>query len=577
MTTPRVRAEAIRTLCAQMRNSTAAAAIVTVYMVATAWAFSPYARILEWLGVQLASQVAREILRRRFLSRERRDDELEPWARASAIYMGVAGVIWGATIVLFAHVEQPVTIALTLCGLYGISGGSVPGNAYNPPGLFAFVGAIFAIVLVRMLTIGTFDYALLGFASAGFALIMIGFCRVQARSIAETLAIRFENEALLAALAIEKADAEAARARAESASLAKSQFLAAASHDLRQPLYALGLFSASLKELKLDAAGRETVARIGGSIGAMERLFDGLLDISKLEAGAVVAHPEPVDVDALFDRLSGYHRPIALAKGLDLRLRSDGEWVLSDPVLLEQVLSNLVANAIRCTDAGGVLIAVRHREGQSRFEVWDTGIGIAEPDRARIFEEFVQLGNPERDRRKGLGLGLSIARRAAELLGAQIAVASRPGRGSRFSFCQPPTTAAAPSPPRLPVARSVARGRVLVIDDDADVRAALGELLRRWDVAHDLASSAEDARRLATGGDHALILCDQRLPGETNGLALLAELGALQPTAARMLITADFDPALLAAADAAGIPLLHKPVAPDTLKALVGADLSPLR
>jgi two-component system, sensor histidine kinase len=566
----RVRAESIRTLYLQMRNATAAAMIVTVYMAATAWAFSPHDAVLGWLAVQLLSQVGRETLRRRFFARAPADDELEPWARRSALYMGVAGAIWGSTMLLFAHPGQPITVALTLCGLYGISGGSVPGNAYNPAGLYAFVGTIFAFVLARLLAIGDFDYAVLGFASVGFALIMIGFCRVQARAIGESFRIRFENEELLAALAREKAEADAARTKAESASLAKSQFLAAASHDLRQPLYALGLFSASLKELKLDAAGRETVARIGGSIGAMERLFDGLLDISKLEAGAVIAHPEPVNIDALFDRLSGYHRPIALAKGLDLRLHSDGEWVMTDPVLIEQVMSNLIANAIRCTETGGVLIAARPRDGALRFEVWDTGIGIAEADRARIFEEFVQLCNPERDRRKGLGLGLSIARRAAELLGARIAVASRPGKGSRFSFCQPLSEAHEATPVVTPAPTTAAQGRVLVIDDDNDVRTALGELLSRWGVAHDLAANGVEARAAAASGQYALILCDYRLP-DANGLDLLADLSALQPDAARTLITADFAPKLIAEAEARGIPLRHKPLAPETLRALVGA------
>lgn len=567
----RVRAESIRTLYLQMRNATAAAMIVTVYMAATAWAFSPHDTVLLWLAVQLVSQIWREALRRRFFAQAPADARLEPWARRSALYMAAAGAIWGTTILLFAHPAQPITVALTLCGLYGISGGSVPGNAYNPAGLYAFVGTIFAFVLVRLLAIGDFDYAVLGFASVGFALIMIGFCRVQARAIGKSFRIRFENEELLAALAREKAEADAARAKAESASLAKSQFLAAASHDLRQPLYALGLFSASLKELKLDAAGRETVARIGGSIGAMERLFDGLLDISKLEAGAVVAHPEPVDVDALFDRLSGYHRPIAVAKGLDLRLRSDGQWVLSDYVLLEQVLSNLVANAIRCTERGGVLIAVRRRDGALRFEVWDTGIGIADADRTRIFEEFVQLGNPERDRRKGLGLGLSIARRAAELLGAHIGVISRPGQGSRFSLCQPLSEACATIAPAAPVPAPPAQGRILVIDDDNDVRMALGELLTRWGVAHDLAATGAEARAAAAAGQYALILCDHRLP-DANGLQLLVDLAALQPDAARTLITADYAPALLVEAETQGIPLRHKPLAPETLRALVGAD-----
>jgi CheY-like chemotaxis protein len=381
---------------------------------------------------------------------------------------------------------------------------------------------------------------------------------------------------------VQTAEAESARHKAERASLAKSQFLAAASHDLRQPLYALSLFSASLDELKLDAGGRAVVANIQDSIGVMESLFDGLLDLSKLEAGVVQPRLAPVAVDSLFDRLCQYFHPIATARGLDLRFRSDGEWVRSDAALLEQVLGNLIANALRCTTRGGVLVAARRRAGAVRLDVWDTGIGIAAADLQRIFEEFVQLGNAERDRRKGLGLGLSIASRSAALIDATIDVSSRPGRGSRFGFSQPLATEAPAITPaasrKMPQALPATLAwdsnlPVLLVEDDHSVRLALSDLLGRWGVRFDIAADGDAALRLVNGGTHyGLIVSDYRLPGSRNGLSLIGEIVRLHAAAppAGMLITADFDPGLMAAADEAGVPVLPKPVDAALLRHLLG-------
>jgi signal transduction histidine kinase len=415
-----IRAASVRMLYEIMRNSGISGLIVTVTMIGTAWAFTPGWIIAAWTAVQVITQLLREVLVRAWKRRTPAEADYERWARLHVIYMGLTGIVWGATIFLFAHPEEPATIALTLCCLYGISSGSVASQAPNPPSLYAMVLPIFGLALVRLLWTGVFAYALLGLASAGFAMMMIRFCRAQSNTINEGIRIRFENLALVKALTIEKAAAEKARHEAESASLAKSQFLAAASHDLRQPLYALSLFSASLGALKLDGDGRKVVDNIQESVAAMESLFVGLLDVSRLDAGVVKPQLVAVSVDALFDRLSQYFRPVAIERGLELRFRSDGEWVTSDITLLEQVLSNLVSNALRCTSKGAVLIAARRRGGDVRFEVWDTGIGIVEADRQRIFEEFVQLGNPERDRRKGLGLGLSIAQRSAALIGGTV-------------------------------------------------------------------------------------------------------------------------------------------------------------
>ena len=585
-----VRAESIRTLYKQIRTTLGASLIITAYMAATAAPFTPWQPIAGWVVVLLLSVVLREALVRAFFKRAPQDDGLEGWARYHLAFQVLTGCIWGATIFLFGHPDEPITIALVLCCLYSIASGSVPPLAYNPPGLVALVVPIFVAVLIRLLATGSFGYILVGITSALYGVTMIGFCRVQSKAIAEGIRIRFENRELLAALTVEKTEAENARHEAERASLAKSQFLAAASHDLRQPLYALSLFSASLGSLQLDPDGRSVVGRIQDSIASMESLFVGLLDISRLDAGVVTAEIEPVAVDALFDRLSQYFLPIANDRGLDLRFRSDGEWVASDVTLIEQVLSNLVSNALRYTNAGGVLVAARRKGNQVRFEVWDTGIGIEVANRKRIFEEFVQVDNSVRDRRKGLGLGLSIAERSAALLGGSIEIASRMGRGSRFSFSQPAANCASIDetvaierisagfkPESSGVSAQIGLHDqnelpVLVVDDDEDVRAALSDLLTRWNVP--LRAFADGDAALAdidAGGSYRLLLADYRLPGEMNGLQFIDKLRHAHPAPVPrcVLITGDFDPALINEAEEKGVTLFHKPLSAQKLYALV--------
>ncbi len=566
--------------------------VVSVYAAVTALPYTRWPVIALWVAAQAGMQVLRIGLITSFARRPRPDQTLAWWANAYTGFQAIAGTLWGATIYLFAHPEQPITVALTMCSLYSLGAGSVPSNAYNPKGLYAFVGCSFVPMVVRLLATGTLEYVALGTASALYGVAMLGMCRVQARTLDEGFRIRFENRALLEQLSVQKADAETAREQAETAreqaeraSLAKSQFLAAASHDLRQPLYALSLFSASLDQLKLDGDGRAVVGNIQDSIGAMEQLFDGLLDLSKLDAGVVQPRLAAVSIDELFDRLSQYFQPLAHGRGLDLRFRSDGEFVTSDPVLLEQVLGNLAANAIRYTAKGGVLIGARRRGEQVRLEVWDTGIGIAAPDLQRIFEEFVQVANPERDRRMGLGLGLSIARRSAALLGTTIDVASRPGRGSRFILTQP----ACAAPPVAIHDRGAARGQVrydalprrtdlpvLIVEDDRDVRLAFADLLTRWQVRFDAAPDGVSALSLIDGGArYGLVLSDYRLAGAMNGLDVIAAIRARQegppPTAA--LVTATFAPDLVAAARAAGIPVIPKPLRAPQLRQLLGMPL----
>ena len=289
-----------------------------------------------------------------------------------------------------------------------------------------------------------------------------------------------------------------------------------------------------------------------------------------------IADAETGDVDALFDRVNQVFGPLAAERALDLRFRSGGETVLSDAALLEQVVSNLVSNALRATCTGGVLLAARPRRDALRFEIWDTGRGIAPDDLERIFEDYVQLDNPQRDRRRGLGLGLAIARRSVALLNSRIEVASRIGRGSRFGFSQPlcaGNEARVSGGSALKVG-AMRRGAapLLLVEDDEDVRAALCDLLSRWGINHCVEADAEAAlRRLTSDQRFSLLITDQRLAGRMTGIELIRAMRqrmADPPPA--LIVTGEIEP-LLREAEGAGIVLLQKPVRAAQLRCVLGA------
>jgi signal transduction histidine kinase len=238
-----------------------------------------------------------------------------------------------------------------------------------------------------------------------------------------------------------------AKAEAERANIAKSQFLASASHDLRQPAQSLVVFMALLAERVPEQPGRTLIAAAQQSLDGLKLLLDGLLDVSRLDAGLVMPQPGPVPLRPLLARLQTEYGPRATEKGLRLRVVSCSLLVRSDPVLLERMLRNLIDNALRFTQTGGVLVGCRRQRGIARIEVLDTGIGIAQADQKTIFEELRQLNNPERNAAKGLGLGLSIVERTAQLLGHEVTIESRIGKGSRFAVC----VATSPSVSKQPI------------------------------------------------------------------------------------------------------------------------------
>ncbi len=360
-----------------------------------------------------------------------------------------------------------------------------------------------------------------------------------------------------------------ANAELENALAAKTRFLAAASHDLRQPVQALFCFTAVLQAQLQCGPARATADELVGALEGLKLLLDSLLDVSKLDAGIITPEPAAFRAGAVMEQVVAQMSPLAAEKGLSLRLVGCDAPVESDPTLLARVLRNLVENAIRYTESGTVLLGCRRRRGQVCFEVWDTGIGIGEELREKIFEEFFQAGNPERDRRKGLGLGLAIVQRLAHLLGHEVTVRSAPGRGSVFSVAVPLARGGEPPPPTIPVEEMLrGSGRVLIIDDEAAVAKATAALVTTLGFDAMAVESADEAlaEMARQGCTPTAIIADYRLAGGRTGLEAISRIcSECSLKIPSLLLTGDTAPDRLREARAAGVPTLHKPVRPGEL------------
>lgn len=380
-----------------------------------------------------------------------------------------------------------------------------------------------------------------------------------------------ELEQALADLSERNRELAVARALAEEANRSKTRFLRAASHDLLQPLSAAKLFLAALTDTPLDELQTELAGRLSGAFESVEELMHAVLDISRLDSQRIEFQRKPVDLGELFRRLAVEYAPMAEAKGLRLSFAPTSALVESDPTFLRRIAQNLVSNAIKYTDSGGVLVGVRKRGGRAWLEIIDTGIGIAATDRARIFDEFQRIGRE--GGAPGMGLGLSIVRRACAKLGHPIAMDSEPGRGTVFRVSLPLVNPERPSD-ALPVPSSGARlrGRVaLVVENDDAMRRAYQLILGdRLGMVPRVTGGIAEA--LAQMGDDApdVLIADYNLDNGDTGLQAIRDLRARvgQPVSA-IIVSARRDPELGRASLEMGVPVLEKPVRPEELQAML--------
>jgi signal transduction histidine kinase/ActR/RegA family two-component response regulator len=398
--------------------------------------------------------------------------------------------------------------------------------------------------------------------------ILLGLARDAWKRFLESVRIRYQERALNLKL-------QGALLHANEANLAKTRFLAAASHDLRQPLHTIGLLVAALSLRPANQRDKEIIDLLGQVTVALSAQLDGLLDVSKLDAGVVFAENKVFDLDDLLRQHHAELDPAARAQGLQAHLRSTANvFVETDPNLFLRVLRNLTDNALKFTEKGAVALELTVSKGRACVVVRDSGMGIPRELQAQVFEEFYQVHNPERDRSKGLGLGLSIVRRLVDLLGLEITMDSRPGAGTAFEL-------------RLPLARrpepAVIKGHppedhylglhVLVLDDERSVRYSIRLLLEEMSCTCMDAGSTQEALELARQRVPDLILADLRLRGDENGIAAIRALRSLCGDVPALLISGDTAPDRLQDAQRAGIRLLHKPVGLNTLRAEMQAAL----
>lgn len=476
----------------------------------------------------------------------------------------VDGAFWGSLPWVTLDTTSTTGSILVISVVAGVAGSAMSLMAPVLPVFVAFVLMEMAAIVSKLWLLDDPAYNALGAAGILYLAALLGQGFNSARAARAAIELRFENIDLVDQLRVETEIAEAARREAEEANAAKSKFLASASHDLRQPIHAQGLFLEVLSRTELTMQQHELLASTRAASEATVGMLDTLLDFSRIEAGVIQPQIQAFRLQPLLNKVEREFAPQADAKGLGYRSRENWLVVQSDPALVELILRNLVSNAIRYTNQGGVLVACRKRGGEAILEVWDTGIGIPPSQHREIFREFHQLGNPERDRSKGLGLGLAIVDGLARTLEHRLSLASTPHRGSLFRLALPISAIAVDEHPICADNQiQLHNTRVLVIDDDEAARAGMCHLLHDWGCECNTAESIEEALALARQKAPDIIISDYRLRAQRTGSEAIASLRAmLGDDLPALLITGDTAPDRLREAQASGVPLLHKPVSP---------------
>ena len=479
----------------------------------------------------------------------------------------VGAMNWGVLLWAMRPDADAAQLAVVYALVAAVQSGAVSTLGSLLPLSIAFLLSSSAAVLFGVGLRGLAEHPAVAFGGALFAATLLDQAIRGARAARTSIQLRFENADLLERVRAEHDAAERAQRQAEDASAAKSQVLAAASHDLRQPVHAQGLFLELLGATELTERQRSLLARAGEAVDASAAMLGTLFDYSRIEAGVIRPQREAFAIQPMLNMIEREFGPQADARGLTYRSRESALVLASDPALVGLILRNMVSNAIRYTRRGGLLVTCRQRGPEAWLEVWDTGIGIAPEHQAEVFREFHQLDNPERDRHKGFGLGLAIVDGLARTLGHTLSLRSVPRRGSVFGVRLPIASCVQPASVRIEhTAPRVLDAHVLVIDDDETILMGMAELLQSWGCTCDVAPTIAQGLALATQRSPDLLVTDYRLREQRTGLqaieALHAALGRPAPT---VLITGDTAPDRLREAAAHGITLLHKPVSPPLL------------
>jgi signal transduction histidine kinase/CheY-like chemotaxis protein len=497
---------------------------------------------------------------------------VRPYAQAKTVTTTAQGAAWSSGLWLLAVPGAPITTLAPAWGVIMVAAGAMYACAAYPPCMHLMLAALLVPAWARALTHGG------GFEAA------IGLCLLTAWPFAHAIgamAVATMRRTLLGRLEIahllarETVLAEQLR----QANAERTRFFGAASHDLRQPLQALGFYVSLLEADRLDPGHADLVRRLAECAAQLDRQFNAILGVAQSDAVIDAARVQPVALQGVFERVLASVRPEAALKRLSLRVVPTSLWVAAAPNVLERVLVNLLTNAVRYTRQGKILLGVRRRGALAELWVADTGIGIAPDQQARIFEAFYQVGNPGRAQDQGFGLGLAIVKRLADGFAWPLRLRSVPGRGSIFSVTVPRAPALAEAPIEATQAAPIEPfsdiARVWVVDDDPLIRDATARVVRGWGLTVRTASGGDE---LWAGLEHeppvrrTFVLLDQRLGEGADGLTLATELRRrYRDDVALLLVTGEQDEAVAIRAADAEVHLLRKPVKPIRLRAALTA------
>ncbi|MCR2745196.1 hybrid sensor histidine kinase/response regulator [Limnobacter parvus] len=525
-------------------------------LVAVLWQTSQDATLLLWLLAVYLLTGLRWLGRRRFLQQGHHFDP-KYWIKTAIAFTAASGVLWGIAGVLFFSTEPLVLITLTIF-LAAMVAGAVSSHSCHTPAFAAFALPASLPFIARCIAEASTFYVVLGTVSLVYVLINIHYGRNLQNMVIQSIRLRFQNAELVEELTMQKRVAE-------QASAAKTRFLAAASHDLRQPVQAIELLIDALGTDLANHPSKGLLNRIQEAGHGLRNLLNTLLDSAKVNSAAITAKPRHIQLEPLLRRVCQELAPQARLKNLDIRVASTKACGYSDPALLELILRNYIENAIKYSHKGRILVGCRRLGEFIRIEVHDMGIGIPTSAQETVFQEYYQLGNPERDKAKGLGLGLYIADSLSRLLNHDLGVRSTVGKGSMFYVTVPlgKSSHLIDVPHHAPANLTPLRGKtVLVIDDDDMVRASVSEMLSRWECNTVAAENAEAALRIlvAQGKMPDAIVADYRLQTKCNGMQAIQSLRSQLGNVPAVILTGDTGASRVQEANQSGFKLLHKPL-----------------
>jgi len=542
--------------------------LVVAIVIAVMWSQISPQILTGWGGLMVCAIIFADYNARTFLQQENSGNVKKMWKMRMLLAPATLGSSWGAALFIFynhGNVEQQIfliTVIISICVLGVLRG------IYYLPLYYVYVIPIFSALIITFAIQDTLTSITLAVLMAWSLIFQLTFSRMLNRTMRSEMRLRYEGYALADEL-------QKKTEQAQAATLAKSRFLAAANHDLRQPLHALSLFVDVLKESKSDEERASIIPRIDLSLDALRKLFDALLDMSRLDAKVVKPECSHFDLAELLNALAEEFKVATYKKNLKLKLHARQTIVYSDRLLLERILRNLISNAIRYTDSGGILLSARQRGDRVLLQVWDTGIGIPQESQQEIFVEFQQLHNAHRDRTQGLGLGLALVKRLCHLLDHSLTLNSREGKGSVFSLCinsgdskllQNKNAAA------IMHRWDLDGSRVLVIDDEPEILIAMHTLLSKWGCETIAADSLDNAMQKLKEKHIVpdLVLSDLRLRDNKTGIEAIDAVRQIYgQSIPGILITGDTEPQRINIAKQSGYELLQKPVRPVHLRSVI--------